>query len=220
MSSTQCTLVAGGEVIRSQHHQPSGSNWSGVYGLAGSRQLTSSTWWRFEYLQNSSKILFCVSPEGEQGPCPKTALLFLDCSSLISASSPFSDQHLFEFGTQGRSQRLNKTYFLQTKDREHRKAFMSRSPTESCASLRWRFKDRGKSASSPAPRSVIGTGLPRKITASQPGWSWRWRENIQSEEGNLKCLSCFTASYKQKLPKLKFKHLRKSTIIIPWMFYF
>ena len=91
VSSWTFFWLVGGEVIRSQHHQPSGSNWSGVYGLAGSRQLTSSTWWRFEYLQNSSKILFCVSPEGEQGPCPKTALLFLDCSSLISASSPFSD---------------------------------------------------------------------------------------------------------------------------------
>lgn len=33
--------MAGGEVIRSQHHQPSGSNWSGVYPLVGSMQLTS-----------------------------------------------------------------------------------------------------------------------------------------------------------------------------------
>ena len=44
MSSTQCTLVAGGEVIRSQHHQPSGSNWLGVYRLVSSMQLTSPTW--------------------------------------------------------------------------------------------------------------------------------------------------------------------------------
>ena len=44
-----------GEIISSQHHQPSGSNLSGVYVLVGSRHLTFSTWWRFQYLQNSSK---------------------------------------------------------------------------------------------------------------------------------------------------------------------
>ena len=55
MSSTQCTLVAGGEVIRSQHHQPSGSNWLGVYRLVSSMQLTSPTWWGFQYLQNRTK---------------------------------------------------------------------------------------------------------------------------------------------------------------------
>ena len=42
----------------------------------------------FQYLQNISKILFCVSLEGEAGPCPKAALLFLDCSSIVSASHP------------------------------------------------------------------------------------------------------------------------------------
>ena len=46
---------AGGEVMESQHQQPSGSNRSGVYVLVGSRQLTSSTWCGFQYLQNSSK---------------------------------------------------------------------------------------------------------------------------------------------------------------------
>ena len=39
----------------SQRHQPSGSSWSGVYLLVVSIQLTSSTWWGFQYLQNSSK---------------------------------------------------------------------------------------------------------------------------------------------------------------------
>ena len=48
-------LLVGGEVIRNQHHQPSGSNRSGVYVLVGSIQFTSSTWWEFQYLQNSSK---------------------------------------------------------------------------------------------------------------------------------------------------------------------
>ena len=52
-----CTFfwLVGGEVIKSQHHQPSASNRSGVYVLVGSIQLTSSTWWGFPYLQNSSK---------------------------------------------------------------------------------------------------------------------------------------------------------------------
>ena len=42
-------------------------------------------------LQKSSKILLCVSLEVEPGPCPKAALLFLDCSSLVSESPPFPD---------------------------------------------------------------------------------------------------------------------------------
>ena len=46
-----------------------------------------------------------IFPEEEPGPCPKAALLSLDCSSLVSASPPFPDQHL-PFGTQGRSWRL------------------------------------------------------------------------------------------------------------------
>ena len=35
--------LVGGEVIRSQHHRPSVSNWSEVYVLVGSMQLTFST---------------------------------------------------------------------------------------------------------------------------------------------------------------------------------
>ena len=44
-----------GEVIGNQQYQPSGSNSFGVYVLVGSIQLNSSTWWEFQYLQNSSK---------------------------------------------------------------------------------------------------------------------------------------------------------------------
>ena len=55
ISSWTFFLLVGGEVIRRQHHQPSGSNWSGVYMLVGSIQLTSPTWWGFQNLQNSSK---------------------------------------------------------------------------------------------------------------------------------------------------------------------
>ena len=43
-----------GEVIGSQH-RASGSSQPGVDMLAGSTQLTSSTCWRFPFLQNSSK---------------------------------------------------------------------------------------------------------------------------------------------------------------------
>ena len=45
-----------GKVIQSQYHQLSGSNWSGVYMLVDSMHLTSSAWWGFQYLQNSSVV--------------------------------------------------------------------------------------------------------------------------------------------------------------------
>ena len=48
-------LLVGGEVIGSQHHQPSDSSWSGVYVLMGSIKLTSFTWRGFQCLQNTSK---------------------------------------------------------------------------------------------------------------------------------------------------------------------
>ena len=37
----------------------------------------------------NSKILLCISLEEQLGGCPKAALLFLDCSSLVSASPLF-----------------------------------------------------------------------------------------------------------------------------------
>ena len=71
-----------------QHHQPSGSNQPGVYMLVPSIELTSSTWWGFQYLQNSSKILLCASFEEEQGTCSKAALLsswlLLPCLCILS----------------------------------------------------------------------------------------------------------------------------------------
>ena len=42
-------------------------------------------------LQKSSKTVLCVSLEAKPGSCPKAALLFLHCSSLVSASLPFPD---------------------------------------------------------------------------------------------------------------------------------
>ena len=55
ISSWTFFSMADGEAIRSQHHQPSVSNLSGVCLLVGSKQLTSCIWWQFQYLQNSSK---------------------------------------------------------------------------------------------------------------------------------------------------------------------
>ena len=55
ISSWTFFCLVGGEVIGSQHHQPSSSNHSGIQALVSSIQLTSSTWWGFQYLQNSSK---------------------------------------------------------------------------------------------------------------------------------------------------------------------
>ena len=42
-------------------------------------------------LQKRSKILFYMSLEAEGGFCPKPALLFLDCSSFVSASPAVPD---------------------------------------------------------------------------------------------------------------------------------
>ena len=50
ISSRTFFCVIGGEVMVSQHHQPPGSSWSGVYVLVGSIQLTSSTSWGFQCL--------------------------------------------------------------------------------------------------------------------------------------------------------------------------
>ena len=55
ISSWTFFWLIGGKVIGSQHHQLSGSNWSGIYVVVGNIQLTSSTWQRFQYLQHSSK---------------------------------------------------------------------------------------------------------------------------------------------------------------------
>ena len=60
----------------------SGPKWSRAYVLVGSMQLTSSTWWRFRYLQNSSKDMaqniICSPWRGTKGPwlCLMAKLLF------------------------------------------------------------------------------------------------------------------------------------------------
>ena len=59
-------------------------------------------------LQKSSKILLCVYLEVEPGPCPQTALLFLDCLSLVSANCNYLK---LLFGTQEGSWRLKPSLY-------------------------------------------------------------------------------------------------------------
>lgn len=63
-------------------------------------------------LQKVSKILLCVSLEAEPGPCPKAAVLFLDCSFLdpASLSSLISYCLNLPFRTQGKSWKLKLIY--------------------------------------------------------------------------------------------------------------
>ena len=80
----------GGVINECQQQQPSGSNLPGVFVLMGNIQLTSCTGWEFQYLQNSSKILLCISFEGEPGPHTKAILLFLDCFLSLHSLSSFN----------------------------------------------------------------------------------------------------------------------------------
>ena len=72
----------------SQHHQPSGSFRSGVFMLVAS---TPSLLVSFSFLERVSvsakQLNNVVSLEGESGPCPKTALLFPEYSSLVAVSA-------------------------------------------------------------------------------------------------------------------------------------
>ena len=71
--------------------------------------LQSSTWVGTLVGQNSSKILLLISLKKEPGPCPKTALLFLDFSLLLTLRSSYLN---LPFGTQGRSSWLPEDYSL------------------------------------------------------------------------------------------------------------
>ena len=79
--------LVGGEVIRSQHCQPPGFNWSGVCVLVSSTQLTFPTLWGCQYLQNCLKDMaqnVIYSPwRGHKGPPPSLVtqllLFFIAC---------------------------------------------------------------------------------------------------------------------------------------------
>ena len=88
-----------GEVSRSQHHQPSGSNQSGAYMLwATCYHYLSPTWRGFQYLQNSLKIWLRVSLDQEPGPGLKPALLLPLTARFFPgiASSAFTNWQLLE----------------------------------------------------------------------------------------------------------------------------
>ena len=70
-------LIGWWEVSRSQNHEPSGSSGSGAYVLVGTIRFTSPTWWGFQDLQSSLKILLCVPLEEKPGSRPKAVLSLL-----------------------------------------------------------------------------------------------------------------------------------------------
>ena len=117
LSSWTFFWLVGGEVIGSQHHQPSGSQM--LWGLCacGQQKLTSSTWWGFQYLQNSSKDMAqnisCSPWGGTKGPwlCLMATIVILSCLTVFLSLCIFSLLWLnLFFGTQGRPKRLKFSY--------------------------------------------------------------------------------------------------------------
>ena len=98
ISSWTFFWLAGGEVMGSQP-QPSSSNQSGLYVLVVSMHWTSTTWWEFQYLQNSAKYMaqnIISSPRGgtqSSWLCLMANLLFCTARmfSFVSTFSHSSD---------------------------------------------------------------------------------------------------------------------------------
>ena len=116
ISSWTFFWLIGGKVIGSQHHQLSGSNWSGVYVVVGNIQLTSSIWQGFQYLQHSSKDIaknITFRPPGvTQDPwfC-LMAIIILTCLAVLLCFGIFSLLWLHSFfGTWRRFRRLEFSY--------------------------------------------------------------------------------------------------------------
>ena len=114
-SSKAIFWLVGDDVIGSQLHQPSSSNWSMVYSLLVSMLLTSSTWWEFQCLQTAQEHgsdIICSPWRGFQDPwiwwMAKLLLLSVACFPV----SPFS--HIFclylFFGTWGKPRSLKVLY--------------------------------------------------------------------------------------------------------------
>ena len=80
-----------------------------IWSLRACGQLPSLTWWEFQYLQNSSQILLCVSLEWEPGLVPRLHYWFLTASplSLHRFPSLISNCLNLPVGTQGKAWRLN-----------------------------------------------------------------------------------------------------------------
>ena len=101
--------------------------WSRNLGL--SQKSPSSTWAGALVPIEELKDIVMYIPWRGTRTLPQAALWFLDSSSLVSASPPFPIKHLnLPFGTQGRSRKLNETYFLKASNRGHRKALCLGGP--------------------------------------------------------------------------------------------
>ena len=72
----------------------------------------------------------CASLQRQPGSCPKTVLLFLDCSpwSLHPLPSLISNCLNLPLGTQGRPWKLNEAHFLKARDGGQRETFVLRNP--------------------------------------------------------------------------------------------
>ena len=86
MSSWTFFRLAGGEVIRSQHHQPSGSNCSGIYVLWVDKV-------NFIHLMGVSVkqlkgIVLCI-PQGREAPAPRLHYCFWNVPCLCILSLPY-----------------------------------------------------------------------------------------------------------------------------------
>ena len=135
---------AGGEVAEwyfgGQRHRPSASNWCGVYQLVGSIQLTSPTWWRSQYLQNSSGTrLRMLSTTLEEELKVLVFVLRLNsyyfvCSTVFLCFSVFSLLWLsLCFWTWGRPRRLKLFYKQEVGGRGAVEGVCPREgPAESC----------------------------------------------------------------------------------------
>lgn len=90
-----------------------------LVGIIPSLTINCSHLEGFQYLQNSSKTLLCVSTDGEIRPCPKAAL---DCFSMISHPLPslINNRLNLPIGPQERSWRLNEGCFLESKKKGHK----------------------------------------------------------------------------------------------------
>ena len=128
-------LIGCGEVSGNQRHQPSGSNRSGVYLLVGSIQLTSSTWWEFQFCRRAQRYCYVYPLRRNLHPAQRLHYCFLTVPLMSPPPlrSLISNCLNLPFGTQERSWRLHEAYFLQTRSGGHRTAFVPRSPTGSCS---------------------------------------------------------------------------------------
>ena len=96
ISSWTFFWLVGGEVTGIQHHWPSGFIWSGSMCLWAAYTFASSTWWKFQYLQNSSEDTtqnIIYSPWGAtKGPwlCLMAKVLLVWVSQVVLSSVQFS----------------------------------------------------------------------------------------------------------------------------------